>query len=87
MAQEFNESQKQFVIYRQNAKCGNCGENLAEVMKIELHHVLNKKDGGAGIVENAVMLCGECHLHIHNYDTNYGSGVEYTLQTLNNLVK
>lgn len=69
MAQEFNESQKQFVVYRQDSRCGNCGENLAESMKIELHHVLNKKDGGAGIVENAVMLCGECHLHIHNYDT------------------
>jgi len=66
MSLKFNKSQEQFVIYRQNGKCGNCGKDLAQATKIELHHVLNKKDGGAGIVENAVMLCGECHLHIHN---------------------
>jgi len=66
MSSKFNKSQEKFIIYRQNGKCGNCGKNLAEATKIELHHVLNQKDGGAGIVENAVMLCGECHLHIHN---------------------
>lgn len=46
---------------------------MGEAMKIELHHVLNQKDGGAGIVENAVMLCGECHLHIH--DNNFKKSV------------
>jgi predicted nucleic acid-binding Zn-ribbon protein len=66
MSSKFNKSQEKFIIYRQNGKCGNCGKDLAEATKIELHHVLNQKDGGAVIVENAVMLCGECHLHIHN---------------------
>jgi len=66
MSSKFNKNQDRFVIYRQNGKCGNCGKDLAEAATIELHHVLNQKDGGAGIVENAVMLCGECHLHIHN---------------------
>lgn len=69
MSLKFNTSQDKFVIYRQNGNCGNCGENLVKAMRIELHHILNQKDGGTGIVENAVMLCDECHLHIHNYDT------------------
>jgi len=69
VSSKFNKSQDKFVIYRQNGKCGNCGKNLSEAIKIELHHILNQKDGGAGIVENAVMLCGECHLHIHDYNT------------------
>jgi len=69
MSLKFNKSQDEFVIYRQNGKCGNCGQDLNEATKIELHHVLNQKDGGARIVENAVILCHECHLHVHNYDT------------------
>lgn len=68
MSQDFNKSQDEFIVYRQNGKCGNCGKNLTEVTKIHLHHVLNRKDGGAGIVENGVMLCGKCHLHVHSYD-------------------
>lgn len=69
MSLDFNRNQDKFIIYRQDGRCGNCGKNLNEVTKIHLHHVLNKKDGGTGIVENGVILCAECHLHVHNYNT------------------
>lgn len=67
----FNKSQDKFIIYRQNGKCGSCGIDLKyeEVEAIHLHHVLNKKDGGAGVVENGVILCSKCHIHVHNYNT------------------
>lgn len=69
MPLNFNKSQDKFIIYRQNGKCGNCGRDLNEAKEIHLHHVLNKKDGGAGIVENGVVLCSDCHIHVHNYNT------------------
>ena len=69
--QNFNKSQDKFIIYRQDGRCGNCGIYLKdeEVEAIHLHHVLNKKDGGAGVVENGVVLCAKCHTHVHNYNT------------------
>lgn len=66
MSQQFNDSHKKFVTYRQDGKCGNCQKDLAEEIDIAFHHILNQKDGGAGIIENCVMLCGQCHLHVHN---------------------
>jgi len=69
MSLDFNKSQDKFIIYRQDGRCGNCGKDLKKATKIHLHHVLNKKDGGAGIVENGVILCGECHIHVHDYNT------------------
>ena len=68
MSRHFNNSQKVFIWHRQNGCCGNCGQNLSNETDIEYHHVLNYKDGGASIVENAVMLCELCHLHCHDYD-------------------
>jgi len=71
MPLNFNKIQDQFIIYRQDGRCGNCGIDLKdeEVEAIHLHHVLNKKDGGAGVVENGVILCAKCHTHVHNYNT------------------
>ena len=71
MPLNFNKSQDKFIIYRQDGRCGNCGVDLKdeEVEAIHLHHVLNKKDGGAGVVENGVVLCAKCHTHVHNYNT------------------
>jgi len=68
MTRNFNQSQKKFIWSRQNNRCGNCGKNLLEEVNMEYHHILNYKDGGASIVENAVLLCDKCHLHVHNYN-------------------
>jgi len=64
----FNNSQKTFIWSRQKGICGICGADLSDEVDIEYHHVLNCKDGGMGIVENAVMLCEVCHLHCHDND-------------------
>lgn len=69
MSLDFNKSQDKFIIYRQDGRCGNCGKDLNKATQIHLHHILNKKDGGTGIVENGVILCGKCHIHVHNYNT------------------
>ena len=64
----FNNSQKNFVLARQKARCGNCGKHLQDEPDIEFHHLLKQQEGGAGIVENCVLLCAACHLHIHNHN-------------------
>ncbi len=68
MSRSFNNSQRIFIWSRQNSKCGSCGKSLAKEVDVEYHHILNYKDGGASIVENAVMLCAECHSHCHDYN-------------------
>lgn len=68
MSRSFNNSQKTFIWNRQKGLCGSCSQNLFDEVDIEYHHILNYKDGGASIVENAVMLCEGCHLHCHDYN-------------------
>ncbi len=35
-------------------------------VRIEVHHILEKKNGGTDIIENLVCLCKQCHYHLHN---------------------
>jgi hypothetical protein len=46
--------------------------------KIELHHIVQRKDGGEDSYENCIPLCLECHAEVKAYDPNHPIGRKYT---------
>jgi hypothetical protein len=49
--------------------CGN---------KIELHHIIQKNEGGNDSIENAIPVCFECHAEIGSYNSNHPRGRKFT---------
>lgn len=67
---EFTEKTKNFVRERQNRCCAVCGKHedhlfLEESLKVQFHHVLPASVQGTNKTFNCVMLCDDCHEHIH----------------------
>lgn len=53
-----------------------CGFN------IELHHVVQRADGGADTYDNCIPLCLNCHAEIKAYDPHHPIGRRYTKSEL-----
>lgn len=47
-------------------------------LKIELHHVVQKAEGGTDTFENCIALCFDCHADMRSYDHNHPKGTKYT---------
>jgi hypothetical protein len=46
--------------------------------KIELHHIIQKAEGGADTYENCIPLCLDCHAEVKAYDPKHPKGRRYT---------
>ena len=55
--------QRAAVIAR-DKHCVGCG---AAVSRCEVHHIVWRRNGGRTLVENLVLVCGNCHTHIHHH--------------------
>lgn len=51
-------------------------------IKIELHHILPKADGGEDTFENCIPLCFDCHADMSSYDHKHPKGTKYTTEEL-----
>ncbi len=47
-------------------------------VKMELHHVEHKADGGSDDIENAIPLCFECHAEVNHYNDAHPRGRKFT---------
>jgi hypothetical protein len=47
-------------------------------LKIELHHILLKSEGGKDTFENCIPLCFNCHADMRSYDHNHPKGAKYS---------
>ena len=47
-------------------------------LKIELHHIKMKSEGGKDTLENCIPLCFECHADMRSYDHKHPKGTKYT---------
>jgi 5-methylcytosine-specific restriction endonuclease McrA len=61
----FSDSIVNRAYFRQSQKCGFCGDRLDEVV-YQAHHLLRRADGGPNTLDNCVILCTDCHYHVHN---------------------
>ena len=56
------ENVKAYVKARDGFKCRNCGSQK----DLQVHHIVQKKDGGSDRPANLITLCEECHTAHHN---------------------
>jgi hypothetical protein len=47
-------------------------------LKIELHHINLKSEGGDDTFENCIPLCFDCHADMRSYDHNHPKGTKYS---------
>lgn len=50
---------------RANGMCEDCGRKFSEGWQLDCHHILPHSFGGDDTLDNAVMLCLECHAKRH----------------------
>ena len=46
--------------------------------KIELHHIVQKADGGEDSFDNCIPLCFDCHAEVKSYNNRHPKGKKYT---------
>lgn len=51
-------------------------------VKMELHHIEYKSDGGSDKIENAIPLCFECHAEVNYYNDDHPRGRKFTEEEL-----
>jgi hypothetical protein len=56
---------KAYVLNRDNYKCKNC-KGKSKDSKLEVHHIIFRKNGGSDDHNNLITLCKTCHDKIHN---------------------
>ena len=60
------ENMKAYAKYRDGYKCRACGRSKhKDGVKLEVHHIIRKADGGTDVPENVVTLCEDCHKDHH----------------------
>lgn len=56
---------KSAVLNRDNYECQICGK---KDVRLEVHHIVFRSQGGSNRIDNLVTLCSDCHKKIHNGD-------------------
>ncbi len=51
-------------------------------VKIEIHHIEHKNEGGDDSIENAIPVCFECHAEIASYNNKHPRGRRFTSKEL-----
>lgn len=60
------ENLKAYAKYRDGYKCRACGKSKhKDGVKLEVHHIIRRADGGTDVPENVVTLCEDCHKAHH----------------------
>lgn len=55
---------KAFVLDRDSYKCQHC-KGKTKDKKLEVHHIIFRRDGGSDEAENLITLCKTCHDELH----------------------
>ena len=56
---------KEYVRWRDGYKCQHCHHKSGSDIKLEVHHIIQRKDGGTDHRDNLVTLCHDCHAALH----------------------
>ena len=61
------ENLKAYAKWRDGGKCRVCGKSprTDANVRLEVHHIIRRADGGTDVPENVVTLCEECHKAHH----------------------
>jgi 5-methylcytosine-specific restriction endonuclease McrA len=71
VGQEFQQSEyegrnfRAKVLWRDNYTCQHCGAKGESQLRLNAHHILQKRDGGTDTPKNGITLCKKCHDSLH----------------------
>lgn len=51
-------------------------------MKMEVHHIIQKRNGGSDDIDNLIPLCFDCHAEVGSYNKNHPKGNKYSPEEL-----
>jgi hypothetical protein len=72
----FSEAVKIEALTRSGRRCCICHKHCG--LKIELHHIIHKSEGGDDSLDNCIPLCLECHADMRSYDHKHPKGTKFT---------
>ena len=55
-------SRREAILHRDNYTCQCCGKKNC---RLEVHHIVFRRNGGSDSLENLITLCGDCHKSVH----------------------
>ncbi len=67
---------KEEALVRSRRRCCLCKKFAGR--NIEVHHIVQEKDGGPNTLENAIPLCFDCHADVGHYNDQHPKGNKYT---------
>ena len=67
---------KEEVLFKCKRYCCYC-EKYKEI-NIEVHHIIQKADGGKDELDNAIPLCFDCHSKIGSYNPKHPKGNKFS---------
>jgi hypothetical protein len=72
-----NRSQvKEAALIASGRHCSIC--HIFCELKIEVHHILQRSEGGDDSFDNAIPVCFNCHADMRSYDHRHPKGTKYT---------
>lgn len=51
-------------------------------LKMEVHHIVHRSEGGDDTLANAIPLCFDCHADMRSYDSKHPKGLKYSRNEL-----
>lgn len=76
----FDKSEVSNLLAQCHRRCCVCHRFCG--VKMELHHVEHKADGGGDDITNAIPLCFECHAEVNHYNDAHPRGRKFTGEEL-----
>ena len=76
----FDKNQASTLLAQCHRRCCICHRFCG--VKMELHHVEHRADGGSDDIENAIPLCFECHAEVNHYNDAHPRGRKFTQDEL-----
>lgn len=71
----FNQNEAEDLLVRCHRRCCICHRFCG--VKIELDHIEPRAEAGTGEIENAIVVCFECHAEIHSYNDQHPRGRKF----------
>lgn len=72
----FSKEIKESVLVACRRSCSICHKPCST--NIELHHIIQKSDGGEDSFENCIPLCFDCHADVKAYNSHHPKGTKFT---------
>ena len=78
---------KSYVLVRENCFCQLCGKTSSKTDKWNLHHIIQRSNGGTNKPDNISLLHKSCHDKLHKQGLKLKKNKQYKDSTFMNIIK